>query len=83
VDGQSIAKQQLSKQTSTTDKTVFYGVHAATVAMQWFGKLVSITEAVFSAGSVQRSYLKNKWCYDSVLSSEFSVEDRKFIVEEE
>jgi hypothetical protein len=43
--------------------------------MQWFDKHVSTTEAVFSMGSVQRSYLKNKQRYDSVLSVEFSVGD--------
>jgi endonuclease/exonuclease/phosphatase family metal-dependent hydrolase len=33
-------------------QTVFYGVRAATVAMQWFGKHVSTREAVFSVGPV-------------------------------
>jgi hypothetical protein len=51
VDGQSVAKQRLDKQTSTIE-TVFYGVRAATVAMQWFGKHASTVETVFSAGSV-------------------------------
>jgi hypothetical protein len=74
VDGHRVDKQRLGKQTSTIE-TVFYGVRAATVAMQWFGKHVSKMEAVFSAGSLQRSYLKNKRRYSSVLSSEFSVED--------
>jgi hypothetical protein len=38
-------------------------------------------EMVFSVGSVQRSYLKNEWCYE--FSSEFLVEDShgKFTVE--
>jgi hypothetical protein len=33
--------------------------------MQWFNKHVSAIEAVFSVGSVQRSYLKNKRRYSS------------------
>jgi hypothetical protein len=72
VDGQSVAKQRLGKQISII-KTVFYGVRTATVAMQWFGKHVSTIEAVFPVESVQRSDLKNKRRYCSVLSSEFSV----------
>jgi hypothetical protein len=49
--------------------------------MQWFGKHVSTIEAVFSVGSVQRSYLKYKRRYSSVLRSEFTVEEShgKFI----
>jgi hypothetical protein len=43
--------------------------------MKWFIKHVSTIEAVFSVGSVHRNYLKNKRLYDSILSSEFSVED--------
>jgi hypothetical protein len=39
---------------------VFCGVRAATVAIQWLGKHVSTVDAMFSVGSVQRSYLKNK-----------------------
>jgi hypothetical protein len=46
VDGQSVAKQLLCKQTSTIER-LFYWVRAATVAMQWFGKHVSTVEAVF------------------------------------
>jgi hypothetical protein len=40
---------------------------------------------VLSMGSVQRSYLDDERRYSSVLSYEFSVEDRqeKFVVEEE
>jgi hypothetical protein len=45
VDGLSVAKQRLGKQTST--ETVFYGDRAVTVAMQWFGKHFSTIEAVF------------------------------------
>jgi hypothetical protein len=64
-----------ARQTTFNNKeTVFYRVCAATVAMQWFGKHVSTIEAVLHA-AVQRSYLKKKRLYDSVLSSEFSVED--------
>jgi hypothetical protein len=55
-------------------QTVFYGVRAATVAMQWFGKHVSTLEAVFSVGSVQKSYLKNKRRYTSVLSSGLKID---------
>jgi hypothetical protein len=38
-------------------------------------------ETVFFVESVQKSYLKNERRYDSVLSSEFSVEDNhgKFV----
>jgi hypothetical protein len=43
VDGQSVAKQRLGKQTSTIE-SVFYGIRAAAVAMQWFGKHVSTME---------------------------------------
>jgi hypothetical protein len=41
-----------------------------TVAMQWFGNHVSTIEAVFSAGSVQRSYLKRRTVSDSGNDSE-------------
>jgi hypothetical protein len=44
VDGQSVAKQRLDKETSNNRETVFYEVRAATVAMQWFGKHVSKME---------------------------------------
>jgi hypothetical protein len=55
-------------------ETVFYGVLAATVVMQWFGKRVSTIEAMFSARSVQRSYLKKKNAtIQSVLTSAFCV----------
>jgi hypothetical protein len=83
VDGQSVAKQRLGKQTSTIE-TVFYAVRAE----QKHGDIGSLLpgnaavnmhpqqwETVFSVGSVQRSYLKNKRRYDSVLSSAFSVEE--------
>jgi hypothetical protein len=51
-------------------------VRAAIVAMQRRGKYAFTTiEAVFAVGSEQRSYLKNKRRYDSILSSEFSVGD--------
>jgi hypothetical protein len=47
------------------------------VARQRRGKYASTTiEAVFPAGSVHRSSLKNKRRYDSILISEFSAEDR-------
>jgi hypothetical protein len=46
------------------------------VVRQRSGKHASrIIGTVFSVGSVQRSYLKNKRRYDSVLSSEFAAED--------
>jgi hypothetical protein len=35
---------------------VFYVVRTATVFIQWFGKHVSTTEAVFSAYSVPKVY---------------------------
>jgi uncharacterized membrane protein len=73
---QSVAKQRLGKENLNNRETFFYGVRAATIDMQWLGKHVSTTEAVFTAGSVQRSYLKNKCRYDSVLSSKFSVEGK-------
>jgi hypothetical protein len=44
VDGQSVPKQRLGKQNLNITETVFYGVRAATVAMQWFGKHVSTME---------------------------------------
>jgi hypothetical protein len=50
----------LSKTSISNRDTVFYGIRAATVHVQWFGERVSTIEAVFSVGSVQRSYLKNK-----------------------
>jgi hypothetical protein len=59
VDGHSVPKQWLGKRTSTIE-TDFYAVRAVTVAMQWLGKHVSKVDAVFSAGFVQRSYLKRK-----------------------
>jgi hypothetical protein len=74
VDGQSVAKQRVDEATSAVE-TVSLGVRPAPVGMQWFGKHVSTIEAVFPVGSVQRSNLKNKQRYDSVLISEFSVED--------
>jgi hypothetical protein len=43
VDGQSVAKQSLGKQTSTIE-SVFYGLPAVTVAMQWFSKHISTME---------------------------------------
>jgi hypothetical protein len=43
--------------------------------MQWVGKHFSTIEAVFSVGSVQKSYLKNKLRYSPVLSSDFSGGD--------
>jgi hypothetical protein len=67
VDGQSVAKQRLCKQPSVIGTGV-YGVRAATFVMQWFGKHVSTVDVVFRMVSVQRSYLKNKRCYDSVPS---------------
>jgi hypothetical protein len=74
VNGHSVAKQRLGKRTSTIERHVFYGVLAATVDMQWFGKQVSTIEALFSVGCVQRRY-------SSFLSSEFSVQGRhrKFV----
>jgi hypothetical protein len=50
---------------SYSRETVFYWGRAATVAIQWFGEHVSTIEVVFSVGSVQRSYLKNKRRYSS------------------
>jgi hypothetical protein len=58
-----------SVKTLNDRESVFYGVRAANIAMQWFGKHVSTIETVFSMGSVQRNYLKKKRHYDSVLSS--------------
>jgi hypothetical protein len=55
MDGQSIAKQWLGKQTSTIERLFSMGVRAPTIAMQLFGKHVSTVEVVISVGSVQRS----------------------------
>jgi hypothetical protein len=44
VDGQSIAKQRLSKKNLNNRETVFYGVLVMIVAMQWFDKHVSTME---------------------------------------
>jgi hypothetical protein len=44
MDDQSVAKQQLGKQTSNNRETLFFWVRAATVAMQWFYKHVSTME---------------------------------------
>jgi hypothetical protein len=83
VDGQSVAKQRLGKQTSTTER-LSYAVRAeekhGDIGSLFPGNAaVNINpqewETVFSVGSVQRNYLKNKWRYCSVLTSEFSVED--------
>jgi hypothetical protein len=81
VDGQSVAKQRLSKQISIRKLCFLCGTPRAkarryrkSVARQRSGKHPQKWETVFSVGSVQRSYLKNKRRYSSVLSSEFSVE---------
>jgi hypothetical protein len=59
----------MARATLNNRENVFYEARAATVAMQWFGKHVSTREVVFSVGSVQKSYLKNKRRYSSALSS--------------
>jgi hypothetical protein len=41
-----IAKQRLRKQAKTI-QIVVYGVRAATVVIQWFGKHISTTDCVF------------------------------------
>jgi predicted branched-subunit amino acid permease len=51
-------------------KTVFYGVRAATVAMQWFGKRVSTMEAVLCGVHAKDLSKKNKRRYDSVPNEE-------------
>jgi hypothetical protein len=56
----------------TMEESVFCGVHAATVAMQWFSKHVSTTEAVFSVWSVP-------WLYSD--SRELSVQFKTELVE--
>jgi hypothetical protein len=58
-------------------ETVSCAARAAIVALQRFGKHISTIEAVFSALSVQMSYLKNKLPYVSVLVSEFRVLGRR------
>jgi hypothetical protein len=64
-----IAKQWLSKQASNNRVTVFCGVSATTIGMQWFGKHASTIEAVFSAWSVRRIYLENNRRYKAVEGS--------------
>jgi hypothetical protein len=65
VDGQSVAKQRLGKQTSTIEKVFSMGSVPRPLLCN--GSVnVSTIEAVFSVVSVQRSYLKNKRRYDSV-----------------
>jgi hypothetical protein len=39
---------------------VFYGVRAATFAMQWFGKHISTIETVFSVWSLPRLYSESR-----------------------
>jgi hypothetical protein len=41
-------------------KTVFYEIHTATVAIQWFSKHASTINTVFSAWFVPRNYLEDK-----------------------
>jgi hypothetical protein len=52
---------------------VFYGIRAATVAMQWLGKNVSTTETVFSVWSMPRSYLEDKRRYKELRVQLWSV----------
>jgi hypothetical protein len=57
---QRVAKQRLGKNLNNRE-TVFYGIRAATLAMQRRGKYASTTiEAVFSVGSVLRLYRKSE-----------------------
>jgi hypothetical protein len=57
VDGQEVTTQRLGKNFNHREID-FYGVRAATVAMQCFSKHVSKIKAVFSAGSVLKSQLR-------------------------
>jgi hypothetical protein len=50
--------------------SIFYVVHAATAAMQWFGKHTSRTEMLFSVQSVPRGYKKDKKDHLRQLSGE-------------
>jgi hypothetical protein len=74
---QRVAEQKLGKQTAIENKlfsmrsvprqNMLAGNAAVNIhPQQW--------EAMFSVGSVQRSYLKTNWCYNSVLSCEFVAE---------
>jgi hypothetical protein len=81
VNGQSVAKQRLGKQISTIER--LFSVGSATRPLLCSGSVKTFQQwkTVFSTGSVQRSYLKNKRRYGSILSSEFSVGDsqEKFV----
>jgi hypothetical protein len=78
VDGQSTAKQRLRKQTSTIWKIVFCAIRTepnhGNIGSLFPGKAAvnmhpQQWETMFSVESVQRSYLKKKRRYGSVLSS--------------
>jgi hypothetical protein len=75
VDGLSIAKQRLGKQTSTIEKMFSMGSAPRPLLCSGSINMFQQWKAVFYVGSVQRIYLKNKQRYDSVLSFEFSVAD--------
>jgi hypothetical protein len=71
VDGQSVAKQRLSKQTSTIERLFSMGSAPRQLLRNGLVNTFQQWKTVFSVGSVQRSYLKNKRRYGSVLSSDF------------
>jgi hypothetical protein len=83
VDGLSVAKQRLGKQTSTIEGLFSMGSAPRPLLCSGSVNTFKQCKTVFSMGSVQRSYLKNKRRYDSFLSSEFSVGDSHWKFEED
>jgi hypothetical protein len=77
----SVTKQRPGKQNSTIE--ILFSMGSALRQLLCNGSVNTFQQSktVFSLGSVQRSYLKNKRRYGSVLSSEFLVRDShgKFI----
>jgi hypothetical protein len=73
-------KSSVNKNRSNNRReSVFCGVRAAIVAMQWFGKHVSTIEAVLSAGPCRGVILKQT-AYsdsDSTSDSDSEVQDRE------